>query len=38
MKIRKIMYDIENNLKENTGKHILVLYVLVFLSLVLELP
>lgn len=35
MKIGKIIYDIENSFKENTGKHILVLYVLLFLSLVL---
>ena len=35
MKIGKIIYDIENSLKENTGKHILVLYVLLFLYLVL---
>lgn len=35
MKIRKILYDIENNMKENTGKHIFLLYVLFFLSLIL---
>jgi hypothetical protein len=35
MKIRKIIYDIKNNIQENSANHILALYVLFVISIIL---